>query len=650
VLAMMLAHAAFCQDKPDIPHPAIPGNAISPPASVPATFPAGSLHFTWDAPDHLSGIYHVKDDASLTVQIDNTSGQAAEILGDILFGSRSAGGDFKIISVIPVAAATLSPGERAKIPLKMTFGAAGPYELRWRQGDHAIPIAAANGLSLQCIFAPRAGKAAEESPWITTLPRAAIHPGYLSDDVRQTAVRRFLIDERFTYDLATNVGLGLGASLGVSGKDADAMFAEAAKCNAELLLRVTVPIGMSDPKTVSAFKEYLTDGIRRGKGTLTAIAILPASPDGGAVSEAQRRNYVTLYLAGYQAAKSADKKMLMLGAGSQRLTAEWLLTPDAKLLSYVDAMAITDAAAEVAFARQITGERKIPFFLLPPASGTLWPPAAAGLTAGAALVAVPPPNVDNGVTEHLLGGAVMLQRVQVSVASSDPNGPQSTKVPFAAVFQGDGYSLAAVAGFSAGTELDAAFPSLARTRTQVDLVKPNDDPATPNLEIGDDTRAMRVVDAAGAPVDCRVGDNVFVPATDKVVYLIHGGSAEELAGMIRPADPNHLPIFDLQLIPTPQAAPDINWTLHLQNIATRETAGTVRLINPPAAGESPAILAEKDFAAISPGKTMEVPLELAAKLSFGTIVVEITTKGAKAVIQRTALVINGAEISRPPPH
>src|SRR5262249_11948290 len=152
------------------------------------------------------------------------------------------------------------------------------------------------------------------------------------------------------------------------------------------------------------------------------------------------------------------------------------------------------------------GERKLPTWLLPPPSADPWPlvPPAAGLAQNAVVVPVPPPDIDRGATLHLLGGAVFFQRVRLpaigsaaSTAPAEHAAPLTSNMPFIAVFQGEGFAAAATAGLSAGTDLDDAFPLLARTRTQVEPAGPDAKPQPdyPYLEVPDDTRSMRVVDS-----------------------------------------------------------------------------------------------------------------------------------------------------------
>ena len=197
-----------------------PGDA-KPADQVPAAPPV--LRAIWAEADHPSGVYHVKAGATLQVLVENPSDEPQSLEGSIAFGEASkAAADFKPLSLTPIAATTLAAHERVKVPLSVTFGAAGGYELHWIHPDKSsTPIESPAGVTLHAIFARIAagtGTAeAGDSPWITTLPRpAALVPGYIADLAGQTAVHRFLLDERFAFDPATNIALGFGASLNVS--------------------------------------------------------------------------------------------------------------------------------------------------------------------------------------------------------------------------------------------------------------------------------------------------------------------------------------------------------------------------------------------------------------------------------------------------
>ncbi len=610
-------------------------------ADLPAATAPSPFRITCGLPDHPSGLYYVKGEAKVALTVDNTSGQAQEFSGEIAFGPAASGGDVNPLSVTPVETVTVAAGQRVKIPLSLTFGAAGDYQLNWHRGNAQTPIEFApenTGVGLRCIFAPRAAKA-EESPWLAVLPPAAVRvPGLLTDYSQQTTVWRFLIDERFAYDAKTNVGLGFGASTGAGAAAIDNLLAEAARAKVQLYVRVSVPLAQADdPKVIDAFRTYLFDAIRRCHGTLAAIAITPEQPPQTAWTDIDQAAFRTFYLAGYEAAKHADKNVQLLGAGSAQATADLLLQKDPRLIAFVDALALSDAAGEPARAAPLLAAQKLPLVVLPPRSGKAAPPAAA-LAQHATIVPIPEPETDNGVTAHLLNGTVFYKRLSISIPTADPTVAGTSNIPFIALFQGDGYTVAAIAGFSAGTDLDGQYPALAGAPTHVEPLKPDDKPY-PNLEVGDDTHSMRVVDAAGAPVDCRIGDSVFVPAADAMVYLLQGGSAEDLAGTLLPATAHRLPLLEI----TATQAADGKVKLRLHNISVREQSGTLRLIRPPTAGDQAAAeLAAKDFSPIEPGKQTDVSLDVAAQPG-GTLVAEITTTGPSAAVQRTAVTLQRAE-------
>jgi hypothetical protein len=604
-----------------------------------AAVPAGtSVRVQWSGADHPSGVYYVKAQANLDVIIENLSADAMPLDGSIAFGPRGAGvGDFKPLSLTPIAPSTLASHERAKLPMAVSFGAAGLYELRWIHADKtSTEIASPAGVPLQAIFAPR-GAGTPDTPWLTTLPRtAALVPGYLPDFVSQTTVRRFLIDERFAFDPAANLGLGLGASLGISSEQADALFTDAARAGAFLVLRVNVPVDHPpQAESIAAFRRYIVDAATRARGTLKGLVIVPELGNEPEATGAVRRAFRDFYLAGYDEAKKHDKNIAMLGAGSAQMTQSFLLSPSEpgkndRLGAYLDAFAITDTTAQPAAARAACGDAKLPLWVLPPRGPDPWPlvPAAAALAEEAAIVAAPPPAIDRGVTEHLLGGSVFFQKIH----------PAS--LPYVATFQGDGYAVAAVAGLSAHTPMDALFPGLARTRTVVRPAQGDDQPPYPNVEVPDDSRSMRVVDASGDPVDCRAVDTLFVPAGDHILYLLRAGNAEDLAALLRPATTHHLPLMEIIAAPAVVSAgenrkPAI--TLRLTNISSDDAGGALKIVAP-GTGENKAetTLGESDFAAISPGKSLDLTIALSTEIPGVPLIVEIKTRG---LLQRTAIVL-----------
>jgi hypothetical protein len=595
------------------------------------------LRMMWVEADHPSGVYYAKSDGKFTIAVENPTADPLLLKGTVAFGTRGeTAADFKALSLTPITGTTLAPGQRATLSIAVAFAATGAYELRWIDGADSTTIENSAGVKLECIFAPRTGGG--ETPWLTVLPKqAALVSGYLTDLATQTTVRRYLLDERFAFDVAHNVGLAAGAGLGVSTEQVDSLFVEAMKAKAGIVLRVSVPVGDANPQLVAAFHQYIEDAVRRG-GAITGIAIVPEGGSASAWTAQERAVYRCFYLAGYEAAKGRDKGILLLGAGAAEATRDLLAgNGEDDLRVYVDAIAVTDASRQPAIAAQIS---KAPVWVLPPRVADPWAlgaaaPAAVALGEGAAIAAVPPPGIDHGATEHLLGGAVMFQKLQPGAGWT---------LPYVVAFQGDGYSIAAVAGLSAGTPLDAMYPGLASTRTVVAPATEDDKPPYPNLEVEDEPGSMRAVDAAGAPIDCRDGDTLYVPAADHVAYVLAGGSAEDMMSLLRVATPNRLPVMEVSATATSGALV----TVRLMNISTNEVGGTVRLLTPANAGRERTILAEKDFMPIAVGKALEVPMELTAELpKEGMLVAEIITAEKNGgMVQRTAIAIGSKPESR----
>jgi len=654
---------------------AAPALAQDPPDAPP---PRPALRVYWTDADHPSGIYHVKSTATLTIMAENPTGEPQDLAGQIEFGPveppsspEPPGANApeplpaaKPLSVTPIKPITLAAGAAARIPLTLAFTGAGVYQLILKSQTTATPITSAAGSPLQCIFAPRAlGARGDISPWITPLPPAAPRsPGYLADFMNQTSIRRFLIDERFAADPDRGIALGFGASLGrsedtpeISARAIDQFLREAAKSRAQLVLRVTVPVSPpasgkpgDDALTESLFERYINGALTHSNGSLTAIAIVPDGP----VPDNRREFFRRLYLAAYQAGKHIDRNLILLGAGSASDTRDLLVAgPGPSLGSYVDALALSSAAEDPAIARASPGapdDRPPPLWILPPATSTRWPPPPAALAAGAVVVPVPPPEVDRGATAQLLNGSVFLERIDVAsdlpatpatdTAPSAARSVPSASSPFIALFQGDGYALAALAGPSAGTPLDALLPGLAQARTQIEPVSTAIPPPFPNLAVDDDSHSMRALDAAGNVLDCRKGDTLYLPIDNGMIYLIEGGSAEDLAGSLRPARRNYFPAFEVRAL---RDASGVHITL--RNISAHDVAGKIRILHPtPPQPDSPqpiAILAESPFGALAPEKSLDIPLPAPADSAVApgdTLVIEATLAGERAFIQRTA--------------
>ncbi|MGN6369628.1 MAG: hypothetical protein ACTHN5_15320, partial [Phycisphaerae bacterium] len=198
------------------------------------------LGVQWAGADHASGVYYPNGTGRVTVVIENPTGGALPLGGALEFGPAvEGGGAFKAMSVTPIKPTTLAAGERATVNLGLQFGNVGAYELRWVHEGASRVLENGAGEKLECIFAPRVNA---EGRWLGILPQQAARvPGYLSDLAAETGVRRFLLEERFAFDLEQNVGLAAGASLGASEQQIDGMFQEASKSHVGVVLRVTVP-------------------------------------------------------------------------------------------------------------------------------------------------------------------------------------------------------------------------------------------------------------------------------------------------------------------------------------------------------------------------------------------------------------------------
>jgi hypothetical protein len=627
--------------------------------SVPAARAAGAeggLRFSWAEPDHASGIYHPTEIAKLWVVVENPTKEPLPLAGEIAFGTPTGATlePFKALSVTPITATTVAPGQRAKLPLTVTFGNVGTYELRHRgaAGEAEEAIGGAGELPLTCIFAPRTPPqpitaSRHVSQWVLPLPaEGALRAGYLTDLAKQTSVSTFLLDERFRYDGDTKIALAAGASIAAPAEKVEALFAEAAQLRVGsaggVVLRVSVPV-TSDAAAPEILGAYITDAWKRLHGALRGLVVVPQVPENSPLTAAAARDrFHVLYLAAYKAAKAADKDVVMLGVGTAAATGNWLVEGDNSLSAYVDAVALSDAT-QFGEARAVLP--RTPTWVLP-AGAYHWGdvPAAAALAEGAAMVGLPAPVEDRGATAHLLGGSVLFQVLRANHPEAPDGAPGDVpSAPFMAVFQGDNFSVAAIAGVGAGTALDVRYPGLAAGKTVVAPTRDPDveEPAYANVQVPNDQRSLRVVDGAGAPVDCKVGDMLYVPATEKMVYLLGAGKAEDLAALLRPAPVGRMPIFDFALAIPPDVGGEGGGglTLRMTNISEKDLAGTVRVFRPTGEQQgAPAPLATRDFGAVGPGKSLDVFLDAGPTVRAGQpLVLEFVTP---RLTQRTGLILH----------
>ena len=515
------------------------------------------LRVTLLAADHPSGIYLAKEAATFSLLFENLADRDMPLAGHIAFGPVPAGKKpFKSQVTVPIAATAVGAGKSVKLEVPVTFSAAGAYELHFQpDATSDILVVHPSGLQLLAIFTPR-GAGAESgkvpvNPWIMPLPRcAAAIADFLPDFAARTSIHRFLLDEAFLFDPEARRVPVVGASLEASGDQLAVLFADFAKAKSALILRVSVPVlDTPDPKSVAAFNQYIADAMVRSHHMLTAIAVAPDLPATVELTDDQILAYRAYYLAAYAAAKkpgAGEKPILLLGSGDALLTHKLLFTRTAKttdLHAYIDALAITDLSLQLPLARKLLEDTKTPIWLLPPAGkqnaevrmqGIEPSVPSLALAESLAIIPVPPPAEDRGVTAHLFGGAVIFQRLH----------PEA--LPYIAIFQGEDYAVAAVGGFQGNVPVLGSAAAGAETRPSVadarsSATAPSEPQSLANLEVGDDTQSLRVVDTAGNTVDCRIGDTLYVPVQERMVYVLQTGSAEDLAALLRTATAHNMP-------------------------------------------------------------------------------------------------------------
>ena len=150
----------------------------------------------------------------------------------------------------------------------------------------------------------------------------------------------------------------------------------------------------------------------------------------------------------------------------------------------------------------------------------------------------------------------------------------------------------------------------------------------PCLEVADDTRSMRVVDARGNPLECRLGDTLNVPVGNALVYLLASGSAEDLTSLLRTATPRGVAVLApaLQEYTAPAAeagGAEGNLVMRLRNIGSAEVAGEMTLATP----KGEAIGEARQFVPITPGKNLEVTLPIPAGTAVAELAVEFKLRG-----------------------
>lgn len=526
--------------------------------------------------DHASYLYYPKEDAKLELLAQNTTDSPQTLAGSVEFVALTPDGEkpFEVLSVTPIVETTLQARQAVKLPIEANFGSPGRYEIRW-QGKKAE---SASGLELDCIFPPRVG----QSPhWVSMVPAPAKKiSGYLADYVVRTSVNQFVVEVDFPA--------------AVKGREHDgAVLKDIAAAKAQAFICINLREGVRANQAASLQALIANVLSQVDPGVVRGVVLIP--PSGNAAE--LMGMYRPCYLATYEAVKKKDKDIAMLGAGSAQATTALLLTPDDKgteLRAYVDAMASSGSPADVAMAREAIGPEGM-VAVLPVSEAHM--PSAVLLSEGVNLV--PVMDNDRGVLEHLFGGTALFERLHPGYQ------------PYVGVFQGDGYSVAAIAGPGAGTPEDTNWENLPQPRGAT-------------MEVADENHEMRLVDEAGRAVKAHVGDVWKIPLDSHVRYLIQGGTAEDQAALLRAADSTNLPFVDvgvLDVIPTPGAKRYGDLRVKIRNARPFEVSGTLKVSTP--AGET---LVSRTFVPISTGKWIEALLPLDKPLATDEIIIEATGK------------------------
>jgi len=527
---------------------------------APATQPV-ALRFSWAA-DHPSGVYFAKDEAKLSLLIDNTTSAALPLEGNVTFG-RIDSGTFTPISITPITPVSINPGRRVRLEIPATFGLPATYALR--VNDQLVP--GVFDLPLVSRFPPQAAE--NTIAWSANLPpQAGLIDGFLVDYAARTGIRRFVVHDALAADPPAFLKL----------------LPEAKKAKLDFVWHITLPIMANVDASVAAhLSKYVDTVMKDANGVITGIAVDPWLPKDRAMDPAE---YRACYLAIYQAAKKADPHVTMLGTTWAVATRRLLLDPKDAMRPYVDAVASSGDRADFVVATQLdkplTPER---VWLLPKADGGCDIPVPVALAAGLRTLPVPPE--DHGITVHVFGGTVLLQRVR-------PETP-----PYVVVFQGNGYSVAAIAGIGAGTTpLDAEWPHLAKSPGAT-------------LEVMDENREMRLVDATGNVLERKTGDLFAVPLDGSMWYLIAPTSAEETAALLRRAPAQGLAVAEVTggAVHATDAGPEL--VVRVRNALLDEKGGAVRVLR----GDKE--VGVRELVAISPGKTVEVNVPVEGPVEAG---------------------------------
>lgn len=450
-----------------------------------------------------------------------------------------------------------------------------------------------------------------DSPWVAALPAGAAEiPGFLADYSKRTGVRKFVLDETWAPRLTREVKV-------LTKGQRETLLKNLAEAKGTLILRLALAASArNDARDLAAMHRYVSTFVSQAKGGITALALDARALAPNAEQAARLRAY---YLAVYDAAKKQNKNFLMLGASSVAATDYFLTAPTLgeSLRKFVDVLAADSAAADVNSAlERATGKewKGTPVWVLPSAEQSFAPAALKAL----AIPVIPLAESERNVPAHLLGGSVFTERL---------SGP-----PYVSLFQGDGFAVAAIAGVGAGTLLDAEAPQGDRTGAHFNLTHITD-PAgkafVPYLEVADDTNSLRAVDAKGNPLDCRVGDILRVPLTDSLNYLLAGGAADDLGGLLKTATPYGLPpcvVVPAKAVGGRDKTPG-SITVTFTNISASDLVLDAALQD----AMTGAVFSEKKLPPLGPQKSTELTFSFPADTGFEHLALRVAPKSAKAV-------------------
>ncbi len=526
--------------------------------------------------DHPSCIYYPRDEAKFEILAQNVTDSPQTLAGKIELVALTPDADkpYEVLSTTPIVETTLPARQAVKMSIPGVFGKPGRHELRWSGKKIDLPA----GLELESIFPPRKS---EVTRWVSHLPDAvAIVPGFLADYVAQTGVNPFVYDLEFPGNARAQE------------QEFSNIIKQVSAAKAQVILNLRIKDGVSVQQAVSLHNLLV---MLLNHADVAALRGAVLNPSKHATQNAEY--YRAFYLAVYDTLKRKDKGILMMGAGSAQATAALLLKnndKDTDLRPYIDAVISSGAPADVALARQIVGPEGS-VAVLPDAEARM--PSAILLGQGVNIV--PVVEHDKGVIEQLLGGAALFERMHPGYH------------PYVGVFQGDGYSVAAIAGPGAGTPEDLEWANL---------------PSVPGavMEVADENFEMRLVDEAGQPVNARIGDVWKIPLDGKIRYLLQGGSSEEQAALLRTAATDKLPIVDVQVLELIAPQDDKRFgalRIKISNARPYEVSGTLKIYD-----AKNTLLATRSFIPISAGKWVESQIPLEKILVDNTVVVEISSR------------------------